>query len=117
MDGDKGIRYIDRYIVYNVDYTDNTKKYLANMVAKEGIYKGNVIDLNGNIEYSREDGISFFTQKAIYNKTTNIVHSPVKYTAYLGESRLNGSYIKYNNVLDTVISENITVKYKLKERK
>ena len=71
--GNEGTRYIDRYLVNNIDYTDNTKKYLANMKAKKGIYRDGIIDLEGNIVYTREDGISFSTQKAIYNKETNIV--------------------------------------------
>ena len=57
MDGTKGIRYTNRYIVYNIDYTDNSKKYLANMNANKGLYKGNIINLDGNITYNREDGI------------------------------------------------------------
>lgn len=117
MNGDKGLRYTNRYIVYNINYTDNTKKYLANMTANEGLYKGNVIDLMGDIKYNREDGISFSTQKAIYNKSTNIVHSPSPYIAYMGENQVVGSSIKYNNVLDTVTSKKVTANYKLKERK
>ena len=51
MNGDKGIRYKDRYVVNNIDYTDNTKKYLANMKANKGIYKDDIIDLEGNLVY------------------------------------------------------------------
>ena len=116
MNGTKGIRYTDRYIVYNIDYTDNTKKYLANMIADQGVYKGETIDLNGNILYNREDGISFSTQKAIYNKETNIVVSSTPYIAYLGKNKIVGSYVEYNNALDTIRSKNITINYKLKER-
>ena len=117
MDGTKGIRYTNRYIVYNIDYTDNSKKYLANMNANKGLYKGNIINLDGNITYNREDGISFITQKAVYNKKTNIVRSPISYVAYLGKNQVTGSSIEYNNVLDTVKSKKVTVTYKLKERK
>lgn len=117
MNGEKGIRYTDRYIVYNINYTDNTKKHLVNMIANEGLYKSGIIDLKGNIKYSREDGILFLTQEAIYNKKTNIVHSPSQYIAYLGKNKMSGSSIEYNNVLDTITSKKVTVNYKLKERK
>ncbi|MFT5662340.1 MAG: LPS export ABC transporter protein LptC [Sulfurimonas sp.] len=117
MDGVKGVRYTDRYIVYNINYTDNTKKYLANMTADEGLYEGDIIDLTGNIKYSREDGISFSTQEAVYNRKTNIVTSPGKYIAYLGKNKVTGSTIEYSNVLDTITSKQVTVNYKLKERK
>ena len=117
MLGTQGVKYTNRYIVYNINYTDNTKKYLANMTADKGIYKGKIIDLDKNIKYNREDGISFSTQEAIYNKKTNIVHSPSEYIAYLGKNKMTGSSIEYNNVLDTVKSSKVTVNYKLKERK
>lgn len=116
MNGDKGIRYKDRYVVNNIDYTDNTKKYLANMKANKGIYKDDIIDLEGNLVYVREDGISFSTQKAIYNKETNIVVSSTNYIANIGQNEVTGSYIEYNNALETMKSQNVTVNYKLKER-
>ena len=114
--GEEGTRYIDRYVVKNIDYTDNTKKYLANMKAKKGIYKDGIIDLEGNLVYVREDGISFSTQKAIYNKETNIVVSSTNYIANIGQNEVTGSYIEYNNALETMKSQNVTVNYKLKER-
>lgn len=116
MNGLKGVRYKDRYVVYNIDYTDNTKKYLANMIADRGVYKGKIIDLEGNILYSKEDGISFSTQKAIHNKSTNTVIASTPYVAYIGENKITGSYVEYNNVLGIVKSKNITANYKLKER-
>ena len=116
MDGDKGIRYTDRYIVYNINYTDNSKEYIANMVANEGLYKNNIIDLKGDILYSREKGISFSTQEAVYNKDTNLVVASNKFTSTLGKSTATGTYIEYNNVLGTVKSKNISINYKLKER-
>ncbi|MBC8237680.1 MAG: LPS export ABC transporter periplasmic protein LptC [Helicobacteraceae bacterium] len=116
INGDKGTRYNDRYLVNNIDYTDNTKEYLANMKANEGVYRENVIDLEGDIVYTREDGISFSTEKASYNKETNIVVSPTSYIAYIGENKVTGSYIEYNNALETTASKNVTVNYKLKER-
>jgi len=39
MNGDKAIRYADRYTVSNINFTDNSKKYIANMKANKGIYK------------------------------------------------------------------------------
>lgn len=117
MNGSQGVRYTDRYIVYDIDYTDNSKKYLANMKADQGLYKGSIIDLDGNIKYKREDKISFSTQKAIYDKQTSIVLSSTPYVANLHTHKITGSYIEYNNILDTIKSKNITVNYKLKERK
>jgi len=116
INGNEGIRYKDRYVINNINYTDNTKKYLANMKAKKGIYKERVIELAGNIVYTREDGVSFATEKATYNKETNIVVSSTDYIADIGQNKVTGSYIEYNNALETIKSKNITINYKLKER-
>ncbi|MBU4110355.1 LPS export ABC transporter periplasmic protein LptC, partial [bacterium] len=51
MKGNNALRYEDRYLVENIDYTDNSKKYKANMVADKGVYKDNIVNLSGNIIY------------------------------------------------------------------
>lgn len=116
MDGTEGVRYTNRYLVYNIDYTDNTKEYLANMTADQGLYKGNIIKLDGNIAYKRKDGLIFKTQEATYDKKTNTVTSPLTYTSKIGKHEARGSNIQYNNALGIVKSKNITMNYKLKER-
>ncbi|MDB2562644.1 LPS export ABC transporter periplasmic protein LptC [Sulfurimonas sp.] len=116
MHGDEGTRYTNRYVVNNIDYTDNTKKYLANMKAVKGIYKEDIVNLEKDIIYKREDGVSFTTQKAVYDKKTSIVTSPTKYVGYIEKNKITGSYIEYNNMLDTIKSRKVTVNYKLKER-
>ncbi|SMP88921.1 Lipopolysaccharide-assembly, LptC-related, partial [Epsilonproteobacteria bacterium SCGC AD-308-P11] len=64
MIGTKGTRYSDRYTVENIDYTDNSEKFIANMKADNGIYKDDIVYLEGNVTYTREDGLVFFTQSA-----------------------------------------------------
>jgi LPS export ABC transporter protein LptC len=117
MNGTHGVRFNNRYEVLNINFTDNTKKYLANMLADKGIYKENNIELDGNINYTREDGITFLTQKATYNKESSIVHSPSEYTALIQKNKIIGSEIEYNNNLQITNSKKVTVTYNLKERK
>ena len=114
--GTKGIRYSNRYTIENLDYTDNSKKYLANIKAKEGLYRGVVLDLAGDVIYVREDGLLFETQKANYNTETKIMIASTKYVSYMGKNRATGSYLKYNSVLERTNSKNVTINYKLKER-
>ncbi|WP_455756046.1 LPS export ABC transporter periplasmic protein LptC [Sulfurimonas sp.] len=113
LDGAKGIKYSDRYEILHVDYTDNSKKYLANMKANNGLYKGDTINLNGDVVYSREDGLSFKTQKATYSKKTNIAKSTTNYVSYLGNNKIEGSYIEYNNLTKVIKSKNIKANYQL----
>ena len=117
MLGRTATRYSNRYRVENIDYTDNEKKeYIANMKAKQGIYKNNIVTLDGNVTYVRDDGLTFKTQKAIYNKRTSNVVSDVGYVAYLNDSIVRGSYIRYNNKKNRIFSKNIRAKIELQER-
>lgn len=114
--GTKGTRYADRYKIENVNFTDNTKKYIANIKANNGIYKNDIITLHKDVVYSREDGLSFSSDEAIYNKTTSIVKTDKKYVAYNEKSRLTGSSLVYNNVKNITKSKNITAIYQLREK-
>jgi LPS export ABC transporter protein LptC len=117
MKGNSALRYEDRYLVHNIDYTDNSKKDKANMLADNGIYKANVVHLSGNIIYSREDGLVFKTQEAEYNKVTKIATSPTDYIAFMGKNRMTGSSLKYDSQNKKIESKNINITYQLKEEK
>ncbi len=117
MIGNAATRYANRYTIENMDYTDNKKEYIANMKADHGIYKNDKVTLTGNIAYVRDDGITFATQKAVYNKKTSIITTDVGYIAYLNDSVITGSYLKYNNNKNRIFSKNIRAKIQLEERK
>ena len=117
MLGSAATRYADRYTVQNMDYTDNSKKYIANMKANDGVYKNDLVTLRGDVEYVREDGLTFKTQKATYNKKTSDVISKVGYIAYLNDSIIKGSYIKYNNDKNRIYSKNVIAEIQLQESK
>lgn len=116
-EGSKGKRYTnDRYTVDNLDYTDNTDEYLSNIRSKHGLYKGDTIKLNGDVVYSREDGFSFQSQKANYDKKTKIAESTAKYISHMGDNKATGSYIQYDSIKGIVKSKNVVINYKIKER-
>ena len=117
MLGTSATRYANRYTVQNMDYTDNSKEYIANMKADHGLYKNDFVTLTGNVEYVREDGLTFKSQKATYNKKTTDVVSDVDYIAYLNDSVVEGSYIKYNNEKNRIFSKNVRAKIQLQESK
>jgi len=114
--GSNAIRYSDRYRVKNIDYTDNSRDYIVNMKANNGIYKNNIVVLNGNVVYTREDGVTFQTKKVIYNKKTSIAKTDTPYILYQGQNRVIGSSLIYNSKLNTIQSNQIVAKYQLKEK-
>jgi len=116
MSGNSAIRYSDRYSVVNIDYTDNSKEYIANMRARHGLYKDEIIELEEDVVYSREDGFTFETSRAVYDKKTTIAVADADYVSYKDKNVVNGSYVKYNNSLNRVESKNVTAIYQLKAR-
>lgn len=117
LQGTTGTRYADRYTIKDMDYTDNSKKYIANMISDSGVYKNEIVKLTGHVVYVREDGLTFKSEKAIYNKKTADVISNTKYIAYLNDNIVIGNYIKYNNISKKIYSKNVIAKYQLKEGK
>jgi hypothetical protein len=117
MSGDTGIRYTNRYVINNIDYTDNSKDFISNMKAKNGLYKQNIVYLNGDVGFTRDDGLKFFSQKVIYNKVKDMVSSNVEYIAYMGENYILGDSIVFDNNKNTVKSKNINAVYILEEKK
>lgn len=117
MLGSSATRYSNRYTVKDIDYTDNEKEeYIANMKSDKGIYKNDIVTLTGNVTYVRDDGLTFKTQKAVYNKKSSDVVSDVGYVAYLNDSVIRGSYIKYNNEKNRIFSKDVRAKIQLQER-
>lgn len=115
-EGFKGFKYDDKYTVSNLNYTDNTKKFLSNIRANNGTYIGNIIKLDGDVVYSREDGFSFQTQNANYNEKTKVARATTDYVSHMNGNEARGSSIQYDTIRGIVKSKNIVAKYKIKER-
>ena len=115
--GSEGIRYTDRYTIKDMDYTDNSKKYIANMKSDFGLYKNDIVRLTDHVVYVREDGLTFKSKEATYNKKTAEIISNTDYIAYLNKNIVTGTYIKYNNISKKIYSKNVFAKYQLKKEK
>lgn len=116
MHGSEAVKYSDRYIVNKINYTDNSKDYIANMKADHGVYKDDIVTLDGDIVYIREDGLTFETQEVQYDKTTSVATADQEYISYRGENVVTGKLLKYNNALDRVESKNVSVTYQLGDK-
>ncbi len=116
MVGESATRYNDRYKVKKINYTDNTQEFRANMKANEGLYRDEIVDLNGDVAYVREDGLIFKSESASYDKKTATASTLDAYVSEQGANKVIGTALKYNNLLKRVESKNIVVNYQLKER-
>lgn len=79
MLGRQGLRFDDRIDVIDIDYTDSTRSMRNNIQADFGRYNNkNLITLEGNVRYYREDGMRFNAEKALidHKKETITVVGP-----------------------------------------
>jgi len=113
MTGEQGTKYSNRYTVLNINYTDSSKGYISNIKADNGLYKDDVLYLEGNVDYQRDDGVGFETKKAKYNKNTKTAIVDTKYTAHFGENVLTGDMLVYNTATRRSMSKNVKANYKL----
>lgn len=117
MNGKEAERYINRYTVEGIDYTDNSKEYIANMKAKNAIYKDEMVYLDGDIVYSREDGLTFETQKATYDKKKSTAIVDAEYIVYMGKNRAVGQGLEYNSASKKLKTQDVSITYQLNEGK
>lgn len=115
MVGKNSKKYKDRYVVKDIDYTDNGKDFVANIKARNGLYKGDIINLNDDVKYTREDGLNFTTQHVVYNKKTKIAIADKNYTLIQDKNIIKGTYLKYDNFHKNMMSKNIDVVYTIKK--
>ena len=74
MIGREGYRFKDRIEVKDIDYTDSTHALQNNVQADFGVYRGeDLITLEGNVRYYREDGMKFRSDRADINQTEETI--------------------------------------------
>lgn len=117
MNASDGARFKDKYTISDINYTDNSKEYIANLKAKDGIYEDDILTLIGGVVYTREDGLKFKTEEAIYHKKSSTVTSNSNYIAYMGNNIAYGREIEYNNALKKLKSKDIFIIYHIEDKK
>lgn len=117
MAGSKALRYTERYIVDDVNFTDNSKEFISNIQADNGIYKNNIIDLKGNVLYEREDGLTFESDTLNYNTKNSIAQTQDDYLVHRDKNSMRGTSFVYDLINNTMKSKQVTVQYQLKESK
>jgi len=117
MKGTQGIKYSDRYVIHDIDYTDNSKEYVANMKANHGVYKNEIVKLKGDVRYVREDGLIFESLEATHNKKSGVSHTDGDFTIYQNNDIIIGTKLVYDNINDKIKARTVNGKYQLKEGK
>ena len=115
FNGVSGYKYEDRYEVFDINYTDNVREYVANIRSDFGIYKDNIVNMQGNVVYARADGLSFQTDEASYNQKTGVLKTPSAYTLYRNDDKITGTKLVFDSKENHVLSKQISATYQIQD--
>ena len=115
--GKKALRYIDRDLLFDFVYNDNTNGALVSISANRGKYKNDTIDLKGQVLYTKSDGIEFKSEHVFYNRKKGYAKSDVPYVATMGKNRVRGKTLYYDLKKDLIRSKDIYAIYNIQNRK
>jgi len=106
--GTYGIKEEGVLTIENLRYETETIKSL---VANKGVYMGNIIYLEGDIELHDNNGYTYQTQQAEYNQNTEILNLTAPFVAFRDKNIIKGDTLTYDTkhkvafgtVIDAVI--------------
>jgi len=116
MIGRYGFRYGDRIEVEDIDYTNSSKEHRNNLQADFGIYNNkDLITLEGNVRYYREDGMKFKTDTALINKKDESITAVGPFTLHKESDNAHGTDLFYDSKNGLIKAKNVTAFYTLTE--
>jgi len=116
MIGSKGFRYDNRIEVIDIDYTDSTQAQQYNLQADTGIYDNkNLIVLEGNVRYYRDDGMRFVTKKAKIYQSEETLETDGHFRLNQHTNNVVGNNLFYDTKNGLSKAETVTGLYTLEQ--
>ncbi len=107
--GRYGYRYGNRIEVEEIDYTDSAGNNRNNLQADFGIYDNkDLITLEGNVRYYREDGMRFKTDQAVINQAEETITAPGPFTMDKATDNVVGIKLFYDSKNGRTKAKNVT---------
>jgi hypothetical protein len=111
--GDYGAKFHDYYYATNAKLTSNKRELLESIRADRSVYKGDILNLKGNVTYVREDGLKFCFDEGIYNQKRSFAKTNGSFIITKNQHKVKGSQLYYDLTHDTVNASQITAIYQL----
>ena len=97
MIGKKGFQYKNRLEIKDINYTDSTKKFRSNLKADFGTYdKVDLITLQGNVRYYREDGVRFNSKQARLKQKEETIYVDGRFKLHKFADNVVGDHLFYD---------------------
>lgn len=117
VSGTIGKQYAAHYEVKNVHYIENKNKLGEHLYADNGKFKKDIAYLDDNVRYFREDGLSFESDKAVYNTKKEILHVPTKFVLTQNENVIYGKDLYYYSESGHITAKKIDASYYVEDKK
>ncbi|MDD5212208.1 MAG: LPS export ABC transporter periplasmic protein LptC [Sulfuricurvum sp.] len=113
FEGEHGKRFEDRYEVSSAKFSNNSRTLFESISANSALYKDDIITLNGNVHYVREDGLQFRSDEGKYNALHSLVTTRGKFVITQNNNRVNGTQLQFNTKSHTVSANAVSGSYQL----
>lgn len=113
FEGVHGKRFEDRYEVSSGKFSNNSKKLFESISANEALYKDDVIALEGNVHYMREDGLQFRSAEGKYDTVNSLVTTRGDFVITQNTNIVNGTQLQLNTQKHTVSANRVSGSYTL----
>ncbi|HQS66042.1 MAG TPA: LPS export ABC transporter periplasmic protein LptC [Sulfuricurvum sp.] len=113
FEGDHGKRFEDRYEVSSAKFSNNSKALFESISANEALYKDDIITLEGNVHYVREDGLEFRSSEGKYDTPHSLVSTRGGFIITQNNNKVNGTQLLLNTQHHTVSANAVSGSYQL----
>jgi len=113
FEGIHGKRFEDRYEVSSAKFSNNSKDLFESISANEALYKEDIITLEGNVHYMREDGLEFRSAEGKYDTPHSLVSTRGGFVITQNSNRVNGTQLLLNTQQHTVSANAVSGSYQL----
>jgi hypothetical protein len=113
FEGKYGKRFEDRYEVSSAKFSNNSRTLFESIRANNALYKDDVIALNGDVHYVREDGLQFRSHEGQYDTLHSLVTTRGKFVITQNNNRVDGTQLQLNTKSHTVSANAVSGSYQL----
>lgn len=114
LEGKEGKKFDEYYVVTSAKFSDNTKHLFQSLQSNNAEYRNDVITLEGNVHYVREDGLEFRSREGSYNSKDSLIQTKGSFVITQNGNRIDGTTLLFNTEHDTVSANHVRGSYQLK---
>lgn len=115
VSGTSGKQYETRYEVENAHYIENKNKLGEHLYADRARFEEDIAYLNENVRYFREDGLSFESDKAVYDTLNEKLYVPDDFVLTQNENVIYGKELHYDSKTGKIKADTIDANYYIAE--